>query len=346
MYGYQAAEIIGKSVSILQPSDRLGELTEMLERLRSGQKVDQFETTRVAKDGHLLTVSLTISPIWDAGGVVGASTIARDITRSKLSEQSLQNSEKLAIAGRMAATLAHEINNPLEAVANALYLLSGSSSLDESARQFLVSAQTELASIRQIATATLGLHRGNADRPQPVRVSELFDSVFPIYGHKLRASGIAVETRYDTDILVNVFPGELRQVFSNLIVNAVDALEESGDRLCVHVFSSSDWMKPTQKGLRITISDNGSGIPAEKRKQLFEPFYTTKGSKGTGIGLWVSLGIVKKYGGSMRFRSVVKPGHSGTTFSVFLPTVPDISPALGVDTNVELINTKAAPLGV
>jgi len=323
MYGYQAAEIIGKSVSILQPSDRLGELTDMLERLRSGQKVDQFETTRVARDGHLLTVALTISPIWDAGGVVGASTIARDITRSKLNEQSLQNSEKLAIAGRMAATLAHEINNPLEAVANALYLLSESSSLDESARQFLASAQTELTSIRQVATATLGLHRGNADRPQPVRVSELFDSVFPIYGRKLRALGIAVESRYDTDILVNVFPGELRQVFSNLIVNAVDALEKSGDKLCVHVFASSDRANPTQKGLRITLSDNGSGIPAEKRAHIFEPFYTTKGSTGTGIGLWVSLGIVKKYGGSMRFRSVVKPGHSGTTFSVFLPIKPE-----------------------
>ncbi len=323
MYGYQAAEIIGKNVSILQPSDRLGELTDMLERLRSGQKVDQFETTRVAKDGHLLTVSLTISPIWDGGGVVGASTIARDITLSKLAERSLQNSEKLAIAGRMAATLTHEINNPLEAVTNALYLLSESSSLDESARQFLASAQTELASIRQIATATLGLHRGDADCPHPVRVSELFDSVFPIYGRKLRALGIAVETRYESDSLVTVFPGELKQVFSNLIVNAVDALENSGDRLCVHVFSSSDRMKPTQKGLRITLSDNGSGIPKEKRKQIFEPFHTTKGDKGTGIGLWVSLGIVKKYGGSMRFRSVVKPGHSGTTFSVFLPIEPE-----------------------
>jgi signal transduction histidine kinase len=223
----------------------------------------------------------------------------------------------------MAATLAHEINNPLEAVTNALYLLSESSSLDESARQFLVSAQTELASIRQIATATLGLHRSDADRPQPVRVSELFDSVFPLYGRKLRASGISVETRYDTDIPVNVFPGELRQVFSNLIVNAVDALEKSGDKLCVHVFASSDRANPTQKGLRITLSDNGSGIPAEKRAHIFEPFYTTKGSTGTGIGLWVSLGIVKKYGGSMRFRSVVRPGHSGTTFSVFLPAVTE-----------------------
>jgi PAS domain S-box-containing protein len=323
MYGYHAAEVIGKSVSILQPADRLGELSDMLERLKSGQKVDQFETTRVAKDGHLLTVSLTISPIWDAEGVIGASTIARDISHSRLSEQSLRNSEKLAIAGRMAATVAHEINNPLEAVTNALYLLSESPSLDDGARQFLAIAQTELASIRQITTATLGLHRGDAETPQPVRVSELIDNVFSLYGRKLRALGIAVETRYETDILVNAFSGELRQVFSNLIVNAVDALEKSGNKLCVHVFSSFDWTNPAQRGLRITMSDNGSGIPAEKRGQMFQPFYTTKGSKGTGIGLWVSLGIVRKYGGTMRFRSVVKQGHSGTTFCVFLPVAPE-----------------------
>jgi signal transduction histidine kinase len=132
----------------------------MLERLKSGQKIDQFETTHVAQDGQLLTVSLTISPIWDAGGVIGASTIARDMTRSKLTEQSLRNSEKLAIAGRIAATIAHEINNPLEAVTNALYLLSESPSLDDGARQFLSIARTELALITQITAATLGLHRG------------------------------------------------------------------------------------------------------------------------------------------------------------------------------------------
>jgi PAS domain S-box-containing protein len=320
IYGYHAEEIIGKSVALLQPSERLGELHNILERLKNGQKVQQFETTRVAKDGHLLTVSLTISPIRDARGrVIGASTIARDISRSKFAEQSLRNSEKLAVAGRMAATIAHEINNPLEAVTNALYLLSESPSLDASARQFLAVAQEELAKIRQIATATLGLHRGDADCPQPVRVSELIDNVLSLYGRKLRALGIAVETRYETDVLVNAFPGELRQVFSNVVVNAVDALERSGDKLCIHVFSSFDWTNPEQRGLRITISDTGSGIPAAKQRQIFEPFYTTKGSKGTGIGLWVSLGIVKKYGGTMRFRSVVKQGRSGTTFSVFLP---------------------------
>ena len=145
-----------------------------------------------------------------------------------------------------------------------------------------------------------------------------------LYGRKLRTLGIAVETRYDADVPVTAFPGELRQVFSNLIVNAADALEKSGDKLCIHVFESLDWTNLTQRGLRITISDNGCGIPVEKRAQMFEPFYTTKGSKGTGIGLWVSLGIVKKYGGTIRFRSSVKQGRSGTTFSIFLPVAQSV----------------------
>jgi PAS domain S-box-containing protein len=296
-YGYRSEEIIGKPVSILLPPDRPDEVHDILERLRRGEKVDHFETVRAAKDGHLLTVSLTISPIPDSGGrIIGASTIARDITRSKLAEQSLRNSEKLATAGRMAATVAHEINNPLEAVTNALYLLAESPSLDNSARQFLTIAQDELAKIRQVTTLTLGLHRGDAERPQQVKVPELIENVLTLYGRKLRTLGITIDTRYDADIAVNAFPGELRQVFSNIIVNAADALEKSGDKLCIHVFESLDWTNLTQRGLRITISDNGCGIPVGKRAQMFEPFFTTKGNRGTGIGLWVSLGIVRKHG--------------------------------------------------
>lgn len=320
MYGYRADEIIGKSISVLLPPDRPDEMPEILERLKRGERVDHFETVRVAKNGYALTVSLTISPIRDSrGDIIGASTIARDITRAKLAEESLRNSEKLAVAGRMAATVAHEINNPLEAVNNALYLLAESSSLDTSAREFLTIAQDELAKIRQVATLTLGLHRSDAERPRQVRVSELIGNVLSLYGRRLRSLGIAVETRYEAETPVTAFAGELRQVFSNLIVNAVDALEKSGDKLSIHVYQSRDWANPNRKGLRITVADNGGGIPSDKRTHIFEQFYTTKGSKGTGIGLWVSAGIAKKYGGTIRFRSSVRPKRCGTSFQVFLP---------------------------
>jgi len=330
MYGYRSEEIVGKPVSILLPPDRPDEVHDILERLQRGEKIEHFDTVHLAKDGHSLNVSLTISPIREPSGrIIGAASIARDITGAKLAEQSMQNSaklaeqsmrnsEKLAVAGRIAATVAHEINNPLQAVTNTLYVLAESPRLDNSARQFLTIAQEELAKVRQVTTLTLGLHRGDGECPQPVKVPELIDNALLLCGRKLRALGIAVETRYDADVPVNAFPVELRQVFLNLIFNAADALEKSGGKLCIHVFESLDWTNLTERGLHISISDNGCGIPAEKRAHIFEPFYTTKGSKGTGIGLSGSLGIVKKYGGTMRFRSVVKQGRSGTTFSIFL----------------------------
>ena len=231
----------------------------------------------------------------------------------------MRKSEKLAVSGRMAATVAHEINNPLEAATNALYLLEDSLRSGTSGLQFLAIAQEELARIRQIATLTLGLHRSDAECPQQVRVPELIDNVLALYGRKIRTLGVTIDTRYDANVPVTAFPGELRQVISNLIVNVADALEKSGDKLCIHVAESPDWMNLAQRGLRITISDNGCGIPVEKQAHIFEPFFTTKGSRGTGIGLSVSLGIVKKYRGTMRFRSVVKQGRCGTTFSIFLP---------------------------
>jgi two-component system, chemotaxis family, CheB/CheR fusion protein len=315
--------VIGKSVTILLPPDRPNEVHDILTRLKCGEKIDHFETVRAAKDGQLLTVSLTISPIPDAEGwIIRASTICRDITKAKLAEQALRNSEKLITAGRMAATLAHEINNPLEAVTNALYLLAESLPTDISGRELLTIAQDELVKVRRITTLTLGLHRGEVERPQQVSVSKLIDNVLSLYGRKLRTLGAAIDTRYECDVPLTAFPGELQQVFSNLIVNAVDALEKFGDKLCIHVFESvSRTNLGERKGLSITISDNGCGVPVEKQAHIFEPFYTTKGINGTGIGLWVSLGIVNKYGGTMRFRSVVKQGRSGTTFWVFLPVL-------------------------
>lgn len=325
MYGFTSEEIIGKPVSILLPPDRPNEVHEILERLKHGEAVQHMETVRVAKDGHLLTVSLTISPIHDhQRRVIGASTIARDISRTKLAEESLRNSEKLAVAGRMAATVAHEINNPLEAVTNALYLLAESFNLDASDRELLATAREELAKIRQITTLTLGLHRSDTDRPRPVKISELIENVLALYRRKLRSLGIAVKTQLDTEVAVLAFPGELRQVFSNLIVNAADALEKSGDKLSVQVCRSYDWKDHTNRGVRITVSDNGVGIAREKQPRIFEPFYTTKGSKGTGVGLWVSRGIVTKYGGRIRFKSSGRPGHAGTTFVVFLPALTPV----------------------
>jgi PAS domain S-box-containing protein len=317
MYGYCAHEIVGKPISILFPADRLAEGDQVLDSIRRGEKIEHHETTRVTKDGRLLNVALTISPMRDAHGtIIGASTIARDLTQIKMAEQALRNSEKLVVAGRMAATVAHEINGPLEAVANILFLLE-QAEIGHTAREFVGTAQNEVKRIGQITKLTLGFHReGEERRTLPLKVSELFDGILTLYGYRIASLGVDIEKRYDSAGELIGDASELRQVFSNLIVNAVDALAKKGDKLYIHVHDTVEWGDMVRKGVRIVVADNGSGIPREVRHRLFEPFFTTKGEKGTGLGLWVSQSLVEKHGGQLRVRST--PGK-GTAFSIFLP---------------------------
>jgi two-component system CheB/CheR fusion protein len=320
MYGYSAADIIGKPVSILLPPDRPNEVRDILDKLRRGERLTHFETVRRTKDGRLLHVALTISPIQDdQGQIVGASTIARDITRIKMAEDALRNSEKLAIAGRMAATVAHEINNPLEAVTNILYILEQSSGLDETSHKLVQAAQEELRRISQISRLTLGFYRTGQEKRTRVYIPDLIENVLTLYQRKIGSLQIQVTKSFEGTRWVMGDFGELRQVFSNLIVNAIDALGKTGNKLVIHIFDSADWRNHSVRGVRTVIADNGPGIATEHHVRLFEPFYTTKGEKGTGIGLWVSRGIVQKHGGTIQFRSSTHPMRSGTCFSVFLP---------------------------
>jgi signal transduction histidine kinase len=151
-----------------------------------------------------------------------------------------------------------------------------------------------------------------------VRVTNLLENVLTLYQRKTKTLGVEVERKYSYEGVVTGSPGELRQVFSNLIVNAMDALATTGDRLVLRVRRARRW-DTGEQGVRVSIIDNGPGIPPEQRQQLFQAFYTTKGEQGTGIGLWISRTIVKKHGGTLRIHSSVRPGRSGTCFSVFLP---------------------------
>ena len=328
MYGYSSEEMVGKPVSILLPPDRPNEVRDILSRLKRDERLNHYETTRIAKDGHQLNVFLTISPIQDAQGkIVGASTIARDITRLKLAEQALRNSEKLAVAGRMAATVAHEINNPIESVSNILYLLENSKAVDETSRGFVRAAQEELKRISQITKVTLGFYRNLGGRQAPVKIIDLVENVLTLYSRKSASLGIAIEKQYRGEGIVTGDAGELRQVFSNLILNAMEALTKAGSRLRIRIFDSVDWKDRNLRGVRTIISDNGPGIPLADRARIFDPFYTTKGEEGTGVGLWVSRGIVESHTGSIRFKTRVAPQHSGTAFCVFLPFTSGVNTA-------------------
>jgi len=163
----------------------------------------------------------------------------------------------------------------------------------------------------------LGFYRETA-KPVAVQITELLDSVIDLYGRRIRNSGAVIEKQYDPVPPIDIYPGEMRQVFSNLLLNALDAVGEGG-RVRLHVYSSRDWRDPSHAGVRIVIADNGPGIRKEFCQRIFEPFFTTKGQKGTRLGLWVSQGIVEKHHGSIRVHSGRQPGRSGTCFSIFLP---------------------------
>ena len=319
LYGYSAGEAIGQHVSILAPPEQGDEIPAIMKRLLRGGHIQRHQTERVRKDGTRLTVYLSISPLRNRRGeIVGASSIAQDITVQKRTEEALRRNEKLATAGRLAAAIAHEINNPLEAVTNLLYLAGRD---PESQQDYLRLAEKEVQRVAAIAQQTLGFVR-EPSSALPLNVAETLDQVLRLYLPRLVAKRIQVEKHYDIDADIRGFAGELRQLFSNLITNAVDAMGESG-RLRVRVARSHEWANGERhrSGVRITIADNGGGIRRNDMAHIFEPFYTTKKDLGTGLGLWLSHGIVQKHGGSIRVRSRTTPGHSGTIFTVFLPSL-------------------------
>ncbi|MGH9521333.1 MAG: PAS domain S-box protein [Terriglobales bacterium] len=322
MYGYTAAEVVGRPVTVLEPPQRRGEIDEIMRKLRAGEPISHMETQRRRKDGEIIDVALTVSPIRDpkSNAVLGASAIARDITGMKRAERTLRNTEKLAATGRLAASIAHEINNPMASVTNLLYLLEHHGTLDATATEYVKLAQDELKRITHIVRQMLGFYR-ESESPVAVDPAEVIDNVLLLYSRRLQNTKIDVQKNHRTDAQIQGFPGEIRQVFSNLLVNAIEAVGEKG-RIRIDVRRARDWSSPKRtKGVRILVADDGPGIPETARKHIFEPFFTTKGERGTGLGLWVSEGIVRKHGGTMRVRSATGARH-GTCFSLFFPAAP------------------------
>jgi signal transduction histidine kinase len=263
---------------------------------------------------------LSVSSLRNARGkIVGTSAIARDLSAEKQSEEAMRRSEKLATAGRLAAAIAHEINNPLEAVVNLLYLARHDS---RHAVQYLTQAEQEVGRVAKLAQQTLGFVR-DASSPGSMDPAAIMDEVLQLYSGKLVGRQIRLTRRYRSRCEIAGYSGELRQLLANLLVNAVDAMADGGS-LQVRVATGCDWSNG-REGVRITVADNGSGIPRDKLRQIFEPFYTTKKDSGTGLGLWVSRGIVEKHGGSMRVRSRADGRATGTVFFIFLPQQHEIS---------------------
>jgi two-component system, chemotaxis family, CheB/CheR fusion protein len=317
LYGYTAEEAIGRHISFLAPADRIHEISLNTSRLLRGERVGSYETERIRNDGTRVNVLISVSPMRDqAGHIVGCSAIARDISTQKRAEIALRRNEKLAAAGRLAATVAHEINNPLEAVTNLLYLARNDRNKQQ---EYLARAEREVQRIGAIAQQTLGFVREGTSTTA-LNVAETLDQVLQLYLPKLNTKRVQIEKKYDPQVEIQGFPGELRQLFSNLIINAVDAMNDGG-RLLIRVVRAHDWGNRRRPGVRIVVADTGAGIRRSDISHIFEPFYTTKTDAGTGLGLWLSHGIIQKHGGSIRVRSRTIPGQSGTAFCVFLPDI-------------------------
>jgi PAS domain S-box-containing protein len=318
LFGYKAEEIIGKPITMIIPPELHKDEQVILSKIRRGEKIEHFETVRLRKDGERIDVSLTISPVKDEyGKVIGAAKIVRDITENKKIDRALRITEKLAAAGRLAATVAHEINNPLEAVTNLVYLAKTDVHNTELVAEYLEMASRELDRVAHITRQTLGFYR---DTSLPLRfsVTRTLDDLLSLYERRFESRRITVLKQYEGNIEVKALVGEVRQAFSNLIGNAIDAMP-SGGTLVIRATQTHSWNGSQRPGVRITILDTGSGIESRHKKSLFQPFFTTKEDVGTGLGLWITRSIVEKHGGSIRVKSRTEADDHGTAFSIFLP---------------------------
>jgi PAS domain S-box-containing protein len=316
LYGWKRDEVLGKNVhEILQTSypQRASEIIDTISRTGRWEG----NLTQYAKDGRKIVVASRQALKLESNGTSAALLeINRDITAQLHTEEALRKTERMAAMGRVAGIIAHEINNPLEAITNAFYLLQQHPSLNEEARSLATMAEEELVRVAHITRQTLSFYR-ESQQAIVFPVRKVLDDVLELQSRTLRLHGIELQKEYLTDRAMVGFPSELKQVFLNLVGNAIQAMPEGG-RMRVRVSESSK-CEHRRNGIRVSICDTGSGIKPEDAKRLFEPFFTTKSAKGTGLGLWISKGIVQKYDGAIRFRSLRLNGRSVTCFSVFLP---------------------------
>jgi PAS domain S-box-containing protein len=251
--------------------------------------------------------------------------VLADITDRKHSEEAMVRAEKLAVAGRLAASVAHEINNPLEAIANLLYLITLTDAADE-ARAHAQRAIEELLRVSLVTQSTLKFHR-QAGAPRVTRLSEVLESVLVLFRPKLAAAAIKVEVSADGEVPISCMPSEAQQIFANLMSNAIEATPRGG-KLVIRLRSSHDWRHPATSGMRVTFADTGIGMDRATRRRIFEPFFTTKVDFGTGLGMWVVAQLAERHRGNVNVWSTQRPGGSGTVFSVFLP-LADAAQSIG-----------------
>ncbi|HVW76697.1 MAG TPA: ATP-binding protein [Alloacidobacterium sp.] len=329
---------LGRTVFEVFPEQAAASLHQAIDSVfETGEAVQDLELIGETESYPVRTRSwlVNIYPVRTSANVVRwVGAVIVDTTQRRHAEDALRKSEKLAATGRLAASIAHEINNPLEAVTNLLYLIRQQQSLPSDTREYVDMAQHELARVSEITQQTLRFYR-QSTLPITVSLSEMLDSVLTLHQGRVNTLQVDVRKLYGTGVDLFCFAGELRQLFANLIGNALDAMTPGPGRLVLHTRRSRSWRDPETKGIRFTIIDNGCGMSEEVRQRIFEPFFTTKEATGTGLGLWVSAEVIRKHHGTVRIRSRVadeagKDGapRSGTAFMIFFPFTRDAEPAV------------------
>jgi PAS domain S-box-containing protein len=312
IFGYRFDECKERRLGFLFAPEVQDDIAVAFSDLRRGDDV-VLDTKSLSASGERVDVSVSLTPHMEAPGtLVAFSAIIRDITARKRAEHALIQSEKLASVGRLASSIAHEINNPLEAVTNLLFILS-SSVTDPKQKELVDTAQEELARVSHIATHTLRFHKQSSRRTE-VDLGAVIESVLGLYRARLRNAGVETVVECETGLSFICYEGELRQILVNLVSNAFDAMR-SGGRLRMRARKVSA-MSPEHRRVHILIGDTGTGMSNDVLARLFEPFFSTKGIGGTGLGLWITKDLVGKNHGTIRIRSSVAAGCSGTVVTL------------------------------
>ena len=316
MDSYSFALHLGRGADVILPPAMAAKLEQSLAKVfETGEPVRNLELAWETAPGRSRSWLAHLYPVrTDPETTRWVGAILVDTTEQKRSEEALRRTEKLAAAGRLAASVAHEINNPLEAVTNLLYLIR-QEPLSPASGNFVDLAQREVARVSEIAQQTLRFYR-QSTLPAVTNVAELLDSVLALHTGRSQTDHVEVVRDYPPDLPLFCFAGELRQLFANLVTNALDAMTPEGGQLIVRARAAR---QQGSDGVRVSVADTGCGIPPEARRHVFEPFFTTKDATGTGLGLWVSEQIIRKHQGTVRLRSRATGEQTGTVFSVFFP---------------------------
>ena len=313
--GLPREQILGRSVLEIVPG--VVTIGELFRQVATGKPVRNqiVEAEMLGRPGVMRSWNVNYFPIHDStGAITGITSASLEVTQQRQAEAALMQSEKLAAVGRLASSISHEINNPLEAITNLLYLVAQSGELPQELKVYVHMAQSELGRVSQIATQTLRFHRQSVGATS-VTAEGLVRAVLNLYQGRLANSAIAVNAKFSSATAMLCFENDIRQVLNNLIANAIDAMR-TGGRM---VIRAHDAESGGRRGVRIAIADTGHGMSRSTLKRLFEPFYTTKGLNGTGLGLWISSEIVKRHQGRLAVRSSQDAVRHGTVFALFLP---------------------------